>query len=155
MRLYFMRHGKAEPTAASDFERALTEKGAKGVQRVANVLRKLGVSPAAIYASPRLRAQQTAQIVAQTLQKPIITHEAVNFDFSVAYLPDLLQGMPDTAEVLFVGHNPSMSEVVGAVTGARVDLAVGAVACADVLDVRLLERGQLCWLLTPDLAKGG
>lgn len=153
MKLYFVRHGKAEAFADSDFDRQLTEKGAKNVGRVANMLKSLGVNLHTLYASPRVRAQQTANILAQALDKPIITHEAVNFDFSILHLPALLAGIPDDAQVMFVGHNPSMSEVVEAVTGARVDLPVGAVACAELLSPLMPERGQLAWLLTTDIAK--
>jgi phosphohistidine phosphatase len=149
MKLYFMRHGKAVDAALyeHDFERPLTDKGAKRVRRMSQWLARMGVNPTAIYASPRVRAQQTAVILAEALGKTVITREEVNFDFSFAHLISMVQGFSLDAELVFVGHNPSMSEVVQQVTGANINMEVGAVACAQVMP-HAVSQGELAWYLT-------
>jgi phosphohistidine phosphatase len=149
MKLYFMRHGKAADAALyeEDFERPLTEKGAKRVRRISQWLARMGVNPTVIYASPRVRAQQTAVILAEALGKSVTTREEVNFDFSLQHLRTMTQGFSLDAELVFVGHNPSISEVVQQVTGAHLNMEVGSVACAQVMP-HALEHGELMWYLT-------
>ncbi len=74
MKLWVLRHGEAEPYGARpDPERALTAHGREEVLRSAAQL--IGQPLAAIYASPYLRAQQTAQLVREALgfQPELIT----------------------------------------------------------------------------------
>jgi len=149
-----MRHGKALDASLMDDDaaRPLTEKGIKKVQRIAEVLKNMDISPNVIFASPRVRAQQTAYHVAQVLSTPITTTEAVNFGFSVSQVKMLIQSYPMDAEVMFVGHNDSMSDVVTALTGANVSLEVGMVAGVSTLSP-LLEHNRLVWLFGYEIAK--
>jgi phosphohistidine phosphatase len=66
MKLYVMRHGSAEESAASgaDGDRALTVAGRERVQEVAKALLEAGEEPLGIATSPLVRAVQTAEIVA-------------------------------------------------------------------------------------------
>lgn len=67
MRLYFIRHGESEANLVNEFsnrnhsKHPLTEKGRQQAQALAEKLRD--VKFAAIYASPLLRARQTAEIL--------------------------------------------------------------------------------------------
>lgn len=148
MKLYFMRHGKAVDAATmeSDFARPLTEKGAKRVRRMAQALANMKVSPTAIFASPRVRAQQTAHIMADALGKTVTTREEVNFDFDATHIEEMIFSFGNDAEVLFVGHNPSMSEVVRRITGATVNMDVGSVVCALVTPYNITD-GELAWYM--------
>lgn len=150
MRLYFVRHAEATHQAASDHERPLTERGAQRMRTVAQVLARLEVKPAVIYASPRRRAQETAQIIAEAFAHDVITTcEEVNFDFQLDFVSRLIEGV--AGDVMFVGHNPSMSAVVGDVSGANVDLKTGAVACVEIIPP--LPAGTLKWLITPKVCE--
>lgn len=62
-----MRHGEAEPHAGSDAERRLTRHGREQALRAAAPL--LGQPLQAIIASPYVRAQQTAALVHQALER--------------------------------------------------------------------------------------
>ena len=84
MRLYFLRHGIAEELATSDFDRELTKRGRRRVAASAEVMAQLGMAPRRIFSSPRLRARQTAEIVAEALDKPVRLSEAINFGFDLA-----------------------------------------------------------------------
>lgn len=151
MKLYFVRHGKASSVASSDEMRPLTHTGADDVRRMGRFLDKLGVQPIRIYTSPRLRALQTANIIADSLGVQAHVDDACNFNFNVRHLPELVAGMGEEDEVMFVGHNPSMSDIVKATCGAEVDLSTGAIACVKRFYplANASSRGTLKWLLTP------
>ena len=67
MDLYLVRHGKAEQGIADDAARRLTDKGRKAVQRVARRLAEAGVQIDRIEHSGLVRAQETAEILAEGL----------------------------------------------------------------------------------------
>ena len=148
MRLYFLRHGIAEDFSSSDFDRALTKRGARRIQRLAEALRDMRLRPDAIFSSPRIRARQTAEIVAAAVGQSVTISDAVNFGFDLDDIPQLTEKLPDDAEVMFVGHNPDMSLVVRDLTGCNLNMKKGGLARVD-LPGRDLERGELVWLLAP------
>ena len=147
MRLYLMRHGQASNMADTDHDRPLTQKGRNRSESTARVLANLEIAPDVIFASPCVRAQETALIIADAVNVPVTTSDLVNFSFDKDALEVLIGGMEPDAEVMLVGHNPSMSEVVEELTGASINLKTGAIACVDV-DPDDLETGQLQWLVT-------
>ena len=115
MRLWLLRHGEAEPQAASDAARELTTHGRKEVQQAAAQL--AGRPLTAIIASPYVRAQQTAELVRSALG----FNGKVN---TVAWLTpdsdprDALKYLDERerAEVLLVSHQP----LIGALGGLLV-----------------------------------
>ncbi len=65
MRLWLLRHGQAEPKARTDAQRNLTDVGRREVEGAAAPLQDQSLQ--VILVSPYQRAQQTAEIVRQTL----------------------------------------------------------------------------------------
>lgn len=149
MRLYLVRHGKAEGHAGNDHDRRLTPDGVSRMETEARVIARLGIRPDRIYSSPRVRARQTAEIIASALDMDIVVDEAVNFDFSVQAVQRLVNGLPLDSEVMFVGHNPSMAQTVHALTGAEVEMKVGSLARVDIHTAPPQLRGHLVWLIAP------
>jgi phosphohistidine phosphatase len=149
MRLYFIRHGIAEVgNGIEDFERKLTKAGVEQMRTGAQVMAKLKVKPAHIYTSPRVRARQTADIVAQALGVQVEVHPDVDYEFNLQVVETLTAGLDDAAEVMFVGHEPSFSETVGELTGGNVIMKKGGLARIDVSSREPL-RGSLVWLIAP------
>lgn len=115
MRLWLLRHGQAEPQAASDAARELTAHGRQEVQQAAAQL--LSRPLTAIMASPYVRAQQTAELVrlelgfsgsVQTVSW--LTPDSDPRD-ALKYLDER-----EHAEVLLVSHQP----LIGALGGLLV-----------------------------------
>ena len=80
MKLYFVRHGESTANllrefSNSGFKHPLTEKGIEQAYALARSLSSLKVDQ--IYSSPIMRAVQTAEILAERLQAPVITTEAL------------------------------------------------------------------------------
>ncbi len=70
MRIYFLRHGKAEDRAewpGDDASRPLTAEGEAAMRREAKALRAMDLAPDVIVTSPLVRARRTAEIVADEL----------------------------------------------------------------------------------------
>ncbi len=152
MELYFFRHGHAEDAQGPDFDdfaRKLTDKGVERTKAAARALQKLGVKPARIYTSPRLRARQTADILSSALGVTPEAREEVNFGFNPQLIPVLINDLPNDLAVMFVGHEPDLSITVGAlVGGGEIEMKKGSVVRVDLL-ARTPLRGVLLWVLTP------
>ncbi len=150
MKLYFVRHGIAEDgNGIQDFDRKLTKEGSDQVRIAAKAIVALKIAPAHIYSSPRARARQTADVVAEALGLKVEVREEVNFDFNVQAIEALIADMNDSEDAMFVGHEPSFSETVGElIGGGTVVMKKGGVARVDVYSRKPL-RGALVWMIAP------
>lgn len=116
MQLLLMRHGIAESleesTDYNDAGRRLTDKGQSRVEDVARLLAAMDLVPSVYLTSPRLRALETAEIVAKVMRwphPPQVT-ETLNFFGSLGEFLGLLRGFPKSSIVLATGHEPVLSE---------------------------------------------
>ena len=152
MKIYFLRHGIAvEPEAwkGNDYDRPLTDDGRARMAQEAKSLRKLGLKLDAILTSPLIRAKETADIVARELRMPSKEDERLGGDFDVSTLEAILQGCADLKALMLVGHEPSMSSVIGRLIGvARMDLKKGGLACVELPDASTMT-GELLSLIPP------
>ena len=145
--LWLLRHGDAEPHGTrADSARRLTERGEEQARSAGLALKALGVQPAHVYASPRVRARDTALLACEALGVAPVEHPPLNGGFD-AREALLLAGSDEDGDgrVLVVGHEPDFSQVVFDLTGARIDMKKGGIA-----GVRLDgARGELIVLLRP------
>ena len=151
MRLYFLRHGKADwpKWKKPDDERPLTKKGKKETRRMAKFLRCFEVAPARILSSPLPRAWQTAEITAKILCAKLKEEGALKPGFGIKEAAEILKRGKDE-DLMIVGHEPDFSAVIAEMTGARIDLAKGGAACVETDGS---HHGQLIWLMPPKVAK--
>ncbi len=148
MKLYFVRHAEASYDAPTDHDRPLTARGEERMKRAADVLRRLDLGVSRLYSSPRLRAHSTAKIVARALGLAVEVREELNFSFNVADVARLTAVLQPHQNVMFVGHNPSLSDIVRAMTGAMVDMKKGGLARIDIPEPGA-HHGELVWLIAP------
>jgi len=110
MKLWVLRHGEAEPYGSRpDSERQLTAHGRKEV--LSSAARLMGQPLTAIYASPYLRAQQTAQLVREALgfEPEIRTVEWLTPEVD----PDrVAEQLVSVSNVLLVSHNPLVGHLL-------------------------------------------
>ncbi|AXI62868.1 MULTISPECIES: phosphohistidine phosphatase SixA [Pseudomonas] len=110
MKLWVLRHGEAEPYGSRpDSERELTAHGRKEV--LSSAARLMGQPLTAIYASPYLRAQQTAQLVREALgfEPEIRTVEWLTPEVD----PDrVAEQLVSVSNVLLVSHNPLVGHLL-------------------------------------------
>jgi len=119
MKIAIMRHGPAEDYAASgrDFDRALTPKGRDRVRDVAKALLAAGEAPTEIVTSPLVRARETAAAVLDVLgERPLEIARAMEPGRdALGLVTSLFHEGRDN--VLLVGHEPDLSDLVAVLTG--------------------------------------
>ena len=152
MKLYFLRHGKADwpDWDKPDDERPLTKDGKREMTRIANFLRELKVKPARIISSPLPRALQTAEIAAAALEVELRQDRALAKGFTATKLRALLK-RAGAGDLMIVGHDPDFTANIRALTGANVKLGKGGIARVDLDDPA--EGGRLMWLIPPKIAR--
>ena len=128
--LWLLRHGEAVPhDSKPDQERELTARGERQALAAGAALARLGLELDACYASPKVRALDTARARvprARASSRSSRRRSAEGFDRDDAIA--LLRAHGDDARVLVVGHEPDFSQVVHDLTGGRVDFKKGGVA---------------------------
>lgn len=144
--LILMRHGRAEPYASSDGERALTPAGRQGAAEAACALKKSGLQPDLLLASPLKRAKETAQIAGEILNIPVHIAPELDGRLSAKGLLDFARAQFARAErVMLVGHNPNVSLAAGLLHGDYFPFSAGAYAAFDWTDEngpRLISRSE-------------
>jgi phosphohistidine phosphatase len=154
MRLFFLRHGIAEPghSGLRDFDRQLTAEGRAELEDVARGMRRLKVRPDPLLSSPLVRARQTAEAVAPLLGATVEIADELRSGASFEAFQQLARRYGAAESLMFVGHEPDFSETAAALIGADGEGLV--LKKAGLIRVDLdgrFERGQgrLRWLLTP------
>lgn len=153
--LWLLRHGEAVPhESKSDADRELTPRGERQAIAAGAGLARLGTEFDACYTSPKVRALDTAKLACRALNIEPEEEDSLANGFTRDDALELLYRHGADARVLVVGHEPSFSQVVHDLTGARVDFKKGGVAAVRT------ERagGELLALLRPkeleSLARG-
>lgn len=150
MKCYFLRHGIAEESSASgrDFDRLLTREGARRMEREARTIARLDLELDLIVTSPLLRAKQTAEIVAleMKMKDRVVEDTRLGAGFDRESLGQMVSEHSGQHSIMFVGHEPGMSVVIGALTGGSVEFKKGSLACVNLLAAHSLH-GSLVWLL--------
>src|SRR3712207_5895218 len=113
MKLYFLRHGKADwlEWDKPDDERPLTKDGQREMRQIARFLREIGVAPSVILTSPLPRALQTAELAAETLKVSVREEPLLQKGFTATKLANILRRTKG-ADVMLVGHEPDFSGVI-------------------------------------------
>ena len=132
--LWLLRHGEAAE-GRPDEARPLTDRGLREAQAAGVALSRLGIRLDACLTSPKRRTVQTAELACAPLGVDVTIEPALAGNEYDA--ERLAVGL---GEVLLVGHNPTISAAVRALSGARVHMRPGAVAG--------IERGELVVLMT-------
>jgi phosphohistidine phosphatase len=144
--LWLLRHGEAVPHESKpDADRELTPRGERQAAAAGVGLARLGVEFDACYTSPKVRARDTARLACRALNIEPQAEDALSDGFDREDALELVYRHGADARVLVVGHEPSFSQVVHDLTGARVDFKKGGVAAVRT------ERagGELLVLLRP------
>ena len=133
-RLLVLRHAKAAHGGdVADHQRPLTDRGRRQARGVGAWLAGAGLVPDLVLSSDALRAKGTADLVVHAM--PGVALRAVP-ELYEASAQAVMQLVSQTAEsvrtLLVVGHEPTMSAFVTALTGRPVSFPTAAVAVVDL-----------------------
>jgi phosphohistidine phosphatase len=129
----------------------LSGKGRRQAARLGAFLASIGFQPDVIVTSPKLRAAQTADIVAEALGLTFQTDNRLAFGFGLAELEALIDEL-DAARPVLVGHDPDFSDLLYTLCGtSSVPMRKGALVRIDLRPPVAPGAGTLRWLIPPDL----
>ena len=136
--VWLLRHGDAEPHGSrDDFERRLTARGERQATAAGRALARLEVKFEAVYCSPRVRARDTALLACAELGCAPVEDESLSGGFDARDAAALLAPHRGAPAVMLVGHEPDLSGLVAAITGARAEMKKGGLAA--IRDRQLVE----------------
>ena len=159
MEIYVMRHGDAEAraTGLDDADRKLTAKGKRDTERVAKLAKAMKIEPDVILTSPYRRAVETAAIASRCLRAGKLLETSTQLpQAEPAQAWKEIRSHAKTGQVLIVGHEPQLSELIAFLLGCpelRLDMKKSALVFIDMGTVGSAPKGELKWMLTPGLAR--
>jgi phosphohistidine phosphatase len=152
--VYLVQHGEAKPET-EDPARPLTDRSRAEVRRVAERAAALGIQVVEIRHSGKLRARQTADILAEHLRPPRGIREMEGL--APADYPSKAEAEVASARdpLMPVGHLPHLSRLaslllLGDPRREIIRFRMGAIVCLVKADGGWL----LQWVLTPEIAGG-
>jgi phosphohistidine phosphatase len=160
MNVYLLRHGLAADADiqnfAKDSDRPLTPKGKRKVWKIAEGMAALDLAFDLILSSPYLRARQTAEIVAEVFKarKRLEFSDTLTPGGSAKKLVELLKKLESpAADVLLVGHEPYLSELIALLVAGQIGFSVvmkkGGLCKLSTVSLRAGRCAALEWLLAP------
>jgi phosphohistidine phosphatase len=157
MTLYILRHALAEDLAPDkdDSERQLTQAGCDRTREAAVGMRALGLKFDVILSSPKVRAVETASLVAAAYDKqpgPELIEaleDQIPAERAVAALSPYLM----LKHVLVVGHEPQLSAICSLIlTGKpnllKMDLKKGGCVAIELSNQADRAGAELLWMMT-------
>jgi phosphohistidine phosphatase len=153
--LYLLRHadaGDPDQWTGDDADRPLSNKGRRQAHRVADHLARIGWRPDAILTSPKVRARETADAVAEALGLIATIDERLGSGFGQPELAEIVGADAGRTRILLVGHDPDFSDLASLLVGAAIRLRKGSLIRID-LDAGA-RSGVVRWLLPPDALAG-
>ena len=152
--LDLLRHGRAEPGGpAGDHARPLTPGGRIALERLGARLEREGTRHDRVFASPLVRAAQSAAAVlgAGGDHAPVETLDTLAFASRPADVLDSLRDLGvGTGHILLVGHQPLLGLLAQHLTGTEAPFAPGSLVRIECPRMPLAGTGRVLLALEPD-----
>ena len=155
MIIYFLRHASAGEHLANpkkDEKRALDKEGIEQCGYVGRALAALEAQVDVMVSSPLKRATQTASLVGNEMgyEGKLQIETGLRPEATFSDFRKLVEKYARQEAIMVVGHNPNLSQFLGAIISdsgceASVELKKGAVAKVEMRR----SSGTLQWCLTP------
>lgn len=153
-----MRHAKSDWDAGAldDHSRPLNDRGVRSANRMGEVLRDLGIVPGIVVSSTATRARSTAELarVSGGWDSRLVLEDRLYGASFADTLAVASEHGGDHERAMLVGHEPTWSQLVHHLTGARA--AMRTATCADIempvsswASVSTASTGTLVALLQP------
>jgi phosphohistidine phosphatase len=155
MDVYLMQHGEAEP-AEVDPERSLTEQGRHSVGAVSTHAAACGVHIDRIVHSGKLRAEQTAAILASALGCDVVDQvDGLSPNAAVQEAADALVDPGAAGSLAIVGHLPFLERLASLLVAGDCTAHVIVFRNGGLVKLVPGEWGYaVAWAITPEVARG-
>lgn len=152
MNIYLIQHAEAK-SKEEDPQRPLSETGKKNIREVSTHLAKMNIMIQEIWHSEKLRAKETAKIVAETLHfsEKFIECPGLTPNDAVMKIKQKLQGA--TKDTAIVSHLPFLGKLASLLLCGReetniITFKMGGVLCLHTDD---LQNWSVEWMLVPNI----
>ena len=148
MKLYLMRHGHAVEKF-TDAQRPLSERGrAEAAESAESAVKRHDISIKTIYHSPKLRARQTAEILAEFIKSgpDLIEAEQLLPDDDISYW---YQRAYEEDDIALVGHMPYMADLASRLLINSGDNSIISFQTAQIVHIAADKDGicRLEWIV--------
>jgi phosphohistidine phosphatase len=157
LQIYLIQHAESK-SKEEDPARPLTNEGRRTAEMVAEHLSRLGISFNRVFHSGKLRAQQTAEILAGSLKidEKVEAHTGLDPLDPVKPIAQWLseQAGQGVKSVAIVGHLPSLEKLASLLVAGNETAGVVSFQYAGVVRLAPKAQGQgytVRWVLTPEL----
>ena len=126
--LLLFRHAKSDwgNPGQADFDRPLNERGSKSAKRMGEWMKQQHIQPEWIICSPAQRAQETLSLLRHSISIPdtLVQFDERVYQASLSTLLEIIAQCPeDMDNIMLVGHNPGMDELLTYLCGANLPLS--------------------------------
>lgn len=154
MRLYLVQHG-ASTSEAEDPLRPLSPEGKRNVQKLAAHISQFSLAIDVIEHSGKLRAQQTAELLALHLRPSLGIRQVEGLAPMDPVKPTVERLRQELKEVLLVGHLPHLNSLANTLLGLKpgeglIRFQMGGCVCMESDDS---GKWAICWMLSPGLLR--
>ena len=155
--LFLLRHAKAVSSTAGlrDFDRSLSAQGREQAERLGKYLKQQNIGFDLVLSSTALRARETTELVLTAAgSMSEVRYEQGIYEASAQQLLELVSEIEDVKkEVLLVGHNPGIEELLKRLTGRFETMGTSTLAKIVVGGSEWIEAAtenrDLNWLFKP------
>ena len=124
-KLYVVRHAEAswDKKFQTDYERPLKQEGINDACTISNYLNAQNYIPDCIIYSAAQRTDETAQIIFKSFNNTkikLISDKSL-YDAPLDYTLEVLKKYSQYDNLLFVGHNPTITLLINKVSNANID----------------------------------
>jgi phosphohistidine phosphatase len=150
MNLYLIQHGLSLPEE-KDPKRPLSPEGEEQTQEIAEFLKDRKIKVDCIWHSSKLRAIQTAQIIARSLSFPEI-HERNDLNplDSVNKFPEEIKSL--NKSLIIVGHLPFLEKLTALLLTGSEDYKIVSFKNSGVVCLEYTDTWKITGMIIPELA---
>jgi len=145
MRLHLLRHAKTQAVAASsrDFDRKLLPRGIAQSGVMGDFLKGKLEENIPVYCSTSARTRQTFELVSEKAPLRNVSFSDRLYHASLDTLLDFVWSLPESEEILIIGHNEGISELATYFTEKFISLKTCGYICIefDAASWKEISRG--------------
>jgi len=148
MKLYLIQHGLAL-AKEEDPERPLSTQGKAQTQRTAEYMKSRSIKVDTIWHSTKLRAVQTAEIIAGALAcGKIQARDDMNPLDTVEKLPGEI--LASNKDIMIIGHLPFLQKLANRLLTGSEESKIIAFKNSGVVSLDYDEKWKIDWLVSPE-----
>jgi phosphohistidine phosphatase len=152
MNLYLVRHAEAK-SALQDPEMPLTDRGLEDIEKVADFVARLGLKLCCIFHSDKLRAVETARVLADRLKPSKGAFESEGL--RPMDDPGVIARRIREKDMMLVGHLPHLGRLAALLLTGDKERSVVSFSNACIVNLRKDDGGTwtVGWMLTPEVIR--